>query len=279
MKRLLLILFSVSGSLVLTIYIFQLQHLILSNTLMQNKFDYYLCTQVMDEEQFLPEWLDYNMNILGFKNICIINVGKNISVNITSKYDVAYTSHHNSTKQDFNLCKKCFTSIKSQDLLLIQDIDQFLNVRDSTYLTKNYDRYDGFYFHDMRFGYVKDKTNEIFNNKQSRFPMLTTNTYRGLIKTLDGSNGNQSDQSFNCSVRGGWNSWPHFHQTTKNKSKILHVDMKQMRLNHYYVRSKEDGILKGKKWNKLQSMLGIIESNNFFKMTYDDTILTSKTLK
>ncbi|CAF1407089.1 unnamed protein product [Didymodactylos carnosus] len=285
----------------LTVYIFQLQGLTLLNLPVRNKFDYYICTQVMDEEQFLTEWLDYNMNLLGFKNICIVNVGKPISVNITLKYDLAYKNHlnhDNSTKQNFNLCKKCFTSIQSQDLLLVQDIDQFLNIRNSKYLEENYDRYDSFYFADVRFGYVKDKTNEIFNKEsKERFPMLATNTYRGLTKNLDNYNSDELRQLFNCSPRGGWNPCdtgngktmikyglisrlePHFHETTKKNSKILDVDMQQMRLNHYYVRSREDGIFKGKKWEKLESMLGIIENNDFFKMVYDDSIRTSKQLR
>ncbi|CAF0906057.1 unnamed protein product [Didymodactylos carnosus] len=242
----------------------------------------------MNEDIFLPEWIDHNLNVLGFKNICLINVGTPISINITSKYDLAYMISNHSD-QNFNLCRTCFNkTIRNNDLLFVQDVDQYLNVQNNDYIYKNYDQYDGFYFSDLRFGYIKEKTEE--------FSLLSTNVYRRPSDGLNEYDSTGLRQLFNCSVRGGWNACDHgsgktmikygviqnlgvhYHETIKKTNKFLHVDMKQIRLNHYYVRSKEDGILKGNKWRKLESMLGIIDKNKFFTMIYDDSILRSKRL-
>ncbi len=73
----------------------------------------------------------------------------------------------------------------------------------------------------------------------------------------------------------------HFHQSNRNDNRTedtLYIDMKYIRLNHYTSRTRENGIQKGKQWNKLGSTLGILDSNGYFKMIFDDTIKESKRL-
>ncbi|CAF1552146.1 unnamed protein product [Didymodactylos carnosus] len=248
----------------------------------------------MNDDMFLTEWLDHNLNVVGFKNICLINVGQPISENITKNYkNKIVIINFNTTikKQHFHLCLTCFTTIRPNDLLMIQDIDEFLNVRNSNYLQNNYDLYDQFHFNDLRFGYVYEKTNDLINKK-----LLETNVYRRPHKGLGEYDDGDVQRLFNCSVVGGWTSCgngngkqmikygliqeltPHFHKSKNNRSKILYVDMKQIRLQHYFIRTKENGLIKGGKWNKLTLVNGVIERNNYFKLIYDNSILTSKRL-
>jgi hypothetical protein len=73
----------------------------------------------------------------------------------------------------------------------------------------------------------------------------------------------------------------HFHQSNRydNRTKdTLYIDLKHIRLHHYLMRTREDGIHRGMKWNKTISRMGVINSNAYFKMIFDDTIKESKRL-
>ena len=73
----------------------------------------------------------------------------------------------------------------------------------------------------------------------------------------------------------------HFHQSKRDDNRTLdtlHVDMKEIRLHHYMVRTRDDGIQRGKQWKKSLSRMGVIESNDYFTMIFDDTINESKRL-
>ena len=73
----------------------------------------------------------------------------------------------------------------------------------------------------------------------------------------------------------------HYHESNRNDNRTkdtLYIDMKQIRLHHYIMRTREDGIRKGIQWNKLSSRMGVILSNSYFKMIFDDTIKESKRL-
>jgi hypothetical protein len=69
----------------------------------------------------------------------------------------------------------------------------------------------------------------------------------------------------------------HFHQSNRTKD-TLYVDMKSIRLHHYIMRTRENGIEKGRQWNKVLSRMAVINSNGYFKMIFDDTIKESKRL-
>jgi hypothetical protein len=107
----------------------------------------------MDEsEAYLIEWIEYQLNVIGFKNICLINVGENFNPKILSRYSISIINKKD-RKQEFNLCLSCFNpAMKPSDLLFIQDIDEFLNVRQADVISKNYDQYDKFHFHEIRYG-------------------------------------------------------------------------------------------------------------------------------
>jgi hypothetical protein len=73
----------------------------------------------------------------------------------------------------------------------------------------------------------------------------------------------------------------HFHRSNRNDnytSNTLYIDMKHIRLHHYIMRTREDGIRKGRQWNKILSRMGVINSNAYFTMIFDDTIKESKRL-
>ena len=69
----------------------------------------------------------------------------------------------------------------------------------------------------------------------------------------------------------------HFHRSNRPKS-TLYIDMQSIRLHHYIMRTRANGIEKGKQWNKLLSRLAVIQSNAYFKMIFDETIKDSKRL-
>ena len=73
----------------------------------------------------------------------------------------------------------------------------------------------------------------------------------------------------------------HFHTSNRNDTRTkdtLNVDIKSIRLNHYIMRTREDGLEKGRQWNKVPSRMSVINSNAYFKMIFDDTIKQSKRL-
>lgn len=118
-----------------------------------NDYSYYVCTQIMNEsERYLTEWIEYQLNIIGFKNICLINVGENLNKTFLSKYRINIIDKKEH-KQEFNYCLSCFhQTIKSSDLLFIQDIDEFLNVKQADIIRRNYQKYDKFHFQEIRYG-------------------------------------------------------------------------------------------------------------------------------
>ena len=73
----------------------------------------------------------------------------------------------------------------------------------------------------------------------------------------------------------------HFHRSKRDDNRTLdtlNVDMKQIRLHHYLARTRADGIERARKWKKSRSRMGVIESNGYFTMIFDDTITDSKRL-
>lgn len=73
----------------------------------------------------------------------------------------------------------------------------------------------------------------------------------------------------------------HFHRSNRNDDRTkdtFYIHMKYIRLHHYIMRTRENGILKGIQWNKTISRMGLINSNDYFKIIFDDTIKQSKKL-
>ncbi|CAF1590392.1 unnamed protein product, partial [Didymodactylos carnosus] len=225
-------------------------------------------------------------------NICLINVGSTeIIEKLVKKFNIAIVNKQN-LAQEFSYCLSCFNTIRPDDLLMILDVDEYLNVKQADYIYENYHNYDQFYFEEVKYGYVYEQDKDLYNRS-----LLTTNVYRkphvklGEYVTID------LQRLFNCSTHYGWYSCDdsygktmikygrirelgtHFHKTTMNVSKTLDVDMKFVRLNHYAIRTREDGLRKGQMWNKLGSKIGVIHTNKYFRIIYDDSILNSKRLK
>ena len=136
-----------------TIVLFQLIRVNVIRVHQTKNYSYYVCTQIMSEpEGYLIEWIEYQLNVVGFKNICLINVGENLNSKILSRYSIGVINKQE-PEQDFKLCLKCFNPpMKPADLLFIQDVDEFLNVKQADVISKNYDRYDKFHFQEIRFG-------------------------------------------------------------------------------------------------------------------------------
>jgi predicted metalloenzyme YecM len=70
----------------------------------------------------------------------------------------------------------------------------------------------------------------------------------------------------------------HFQKSIFQPEQRLYVDMKNIRLNHYIMRTKEDAVQSARKWNKSRSRHGQITSNPWFRIVFDDSILDSKRL-
>ncbi|CAF0989674.1 unnamed protein product [Adineta ricciae] len=258
-------------------------------------YSYYVCTQVLNEsEKYLTEWIKYQLNIVGFKNICLINVGETFNKTFLAQYSIGII-HKHEFHQEFNYCLSCFDQpMKSDDLLFIQDIDEFLNVKQADVIFKNYHKYDKFHFQEIRYGYIYDMNTEMINNS-----LLETNVYRKPHKHLGEYISKHLQDLFNCTTNNEWYSCDegfgkemikvgkirelgvHFHQLTGRNSSAkdtLYVDMKQVRLNHYIMPTREEGIKRAAKWNKRLSRMNVINSNKYFNMIFDDTIRDSKKL-
>lgn len=119
-------------------------------------YDYYVCSQVMNEsEGYLIEWIEYQLNVIGFKNICLINVGKQFNPILRERYSIGIIDKDD-RQQDFNLCLTCFEQpMRSTDLIFVQDVDEFLNVQQADIIQKNYEHYDKFHFQEIRFGRLR----------------------------------------------------------------------------------------------------------------------------
>ena len=70
----------------------------------------------------------------------------------------------------------------------------------------------------------------------------------------------------------------HFQSSKLKEQRRLHLEMKDMRLNHYMMRTREDAEISAKKWSKSGTRVGQIATNAWFRIVFDDTILQSKKL-
>ncbi|CAF1487232.1 unnamed protein product [Adineta steineri] len=69
--------------------------------------------------------------------------------------------------------------MRAEDMLMIHDIDEYLNVREPDEIFNNYKNYDQFHFSEIRYGYVLDTDNEIMNRS-----LRTPNLWRKLHHLL-----------------------------------------------------------------------------------------------
>ncbi len=119
------------------------------------RYSYYVCTQIYNEpEHYLIDWLDYQFNVVGFKNVCLINTGQPLSISLRRQYPFAYVEKKD-REQEFHYClSSCFVNepMRPEDMLMIQDIDEYLNVRKPDEISRNYDKYNRFHFVEARFG-------------------------------------------------------------------------------------------------------------------------------
>eukprot|EP01098_Paradermamoeba_levis_P016068 TRINITY_DN8456_c0_g1_i1.p1 TRINITY_DN8456_c0_g1~~TRINITY_DN8456_c0_g1_i1.p1 ORF type:complete len:449 (-),score=68.84 TRINITY_DN8456_c0_g1_i1:323-1549(-) len=259
----------------------------------KNDFEIYSCTQIYQEERWLEEWLFYHLHVLGFKNVCLIDVEPNpLHQYLHQKYNTGYLVSNN-REQNFSLCLQCFQDHKPDDLLFIHDVDEYLNVLDFSPVVQNHNKYDQFYFHEIRLGFVVNKTDDLPLNS-----LLQTNKWRQPHRWLkEEATWNNMKDILKCGVRGGWASCEnssgkamikfgkvkkmnvHWHVTSDGLEDAVAIDIALVRLNHYYVRTWQDGVEKGKKWDKLESVMGVLEKNDFFSLVYDDSILRAKKLR
>jgi len=120
-----------------------------------SRYSYYVCTQIYNEsEHYLIDWLDHQFNVIGFKNVCVINTGQPLSASLPKQFPIAYIEKKTRSQQ-FDYClSSCFVDkpMHPEDMLMIQDIDEYLNVRKSDEISKNYDKYNLFHFNEIRYG-------------------------------------------------------------------------------------------------------------------------------
>ncbi len=129
-----------------------------------------------------------------------------------------------------------------------------------------------------------------------RRSLRATNLRRKPYRALGEYEGKDLQDFFNCTIYGGWPACKDgngkemirvgaieslsvsYHSSKNQTNRRLNVDMKNIRLNHYMMRTKEDAIESARKWDKLVSRLGQIASNRWFRLVFDDSILDSKRL-
>ena len=118
-------------------------------------YSYYICTQIYNEsEHYLADWLDHQFNVVGFKNVCVINTGQPLSGAIRQKFPFAYVEKKN-RDQEFGYClKSCFVDepMRAEDMLMIHDVDEYLNVRQNDVIFRNRHKYELFHFTEVRYG-------------------------------------------------------------------------------------------------------------------------------
>jgi hypothetical protein len=121
----------------------------------KSRYSYYICTQIYNEsDNYLFDWLDHQFNVVGFKNVCLINTGPPLSASIRKQFPFAYVQKANRL-QEFEYClSSCFVDkpMRPEDMLMIHDIDEYLNVRKADEISINYKNYDQFHFHEIRYG-------------------------------------------------------------------------------------------------------------------------------
>ena len=283
-------------------------------TNVNQSYSYYVCTQIYNEsEHYLIDWLDHQFNVVGFKNVCLINTGQPLSISLRRQYPIAYVEKVN-RRQEFNYClSSCFVDepMRPEDMLMVQDIDEYLNVRKADEIFRNYNNYDRFHFEEIRYGnfncfsylcltfssaffgvgFVKQTEQEMFNQS-----LRTTNLWRKPSRQLGEYEEQNLQDLFNCTTYGGWPACRdgagkqmirvgaikllsvHGHKTNDNSKPKFDVDIRKIRLNHYMMRTEEDAIQSASKWNKLSSRIGQIALNKWFRIVFDDSILDSKRL-
>lgn len=121
----------------------------------RRNYSFYLCTQIYNEsEHYIFDWLDHQFHVIGFQNVCIINVGTPLSRSLREKFSFAYVEKQNRA-QEFQYClSSCFIDkpMEKNDFLMIHDIDEYLNVRQVGVIAQNHDQYDMFHFYEIRYG-------------------------------------------------------------------------------------------------------------------------------
>ncbi|CAF0938650.1 unnamed protein product [Adineta ricciae] len=274
-------------------FVFPLRRTFISKYRSSN-YSYYICTQIYNEsEHYLNDWLDHQFNVIGFKNVCLINVGSRLSAALRTRFRFAYVEKAN-RMQEFHYClSSCFVDkpMRSQDLLMIHDIDEYLNVRKADVIAQHYNDFDRFHFQEIRYGYVLATEKEMINQS-----IRTTNLWRKPHRSLGEYEEKDIKDLFKCQNYDGWPSCNegngkemirvgaikslgvHFHESNDNLGRRLAVDMMKIRLNHYVMRTGEDAILSAQKWNKIGSRLGQIKTNKWFRIVFDDSITESKRL-
>ena len=119
------------------------------------QYSYYVCTQIYDEpEHYLIDWLDHQFNVVGFRNVCVINTGKPVSRAIRDRFHIAYVKKSN-RDQEFEYClSSCFIDepMRPEDMLMIQDTDEYLNLRQPDMIFRNYHHYEMFHFTEVQYG-------------------------------------------------------------------------------------------------------------------------------
>ena len=122
----------------------------------RNSFlNYYICTQIYNEsEHYLNHWLDHQFNMIGFKNVCLINVGSPLSAAFRTRIQFAYVGKANRMQEFHYYHSSCFVDepMRSQDLLMIHDIDEYLNVRKVDVISQYYNDFHRFHFQEIRYG-------------------------------------------------------------------------------------------------------------------------------
>ncbi|CAF3644121.1 unnamed protein product [Adineta steineri] len=259
-----------------------------------SNYSYYICTQIYNEsEHYLIDWLDHQFNVVGFKNVCLINVGQPLSRSFRQRFSIAYVEKKD-RGQEFQYClSSCFVDepMRAEDMLMIHDVDEYLNVRKPDEIFNNYKNYDQFHFNEIRYGYVLDTEKEIMNRS-----LRTTNLWRKPHHLLGEYENDNLKNLFNCKTYDGWPSCnegngkemirvgaiksfdTHFQSSNIQPERRIYIDMKKIRLNHYFMRTKEDATQSAKKWNKIGSRIGQINSNQWFRFIFDDSITDSKRL-
>ena len=128
---------------------------LVSPTTANTRYAYYVCTQIYNEmEQYLVDWLDHQFNVVGFKNVCLINVGKPLSTTLKNRFPFAYIEK-SYRGQEFHYClSSCFIAnpMRKEDMLMVQDIDEYLNIRKADEIFLNYNQYNRFQFKEIRYG-------------------------------------------------------------------------------------------------------------------------------
>ena len=127
-----------------------------------------------------------------------------------------------------------------------------------------------------------------FDSQMENRSLRTTNLWRKPHRSLGEYEKADLKEFFKCKAYGGWPACDegngkemirvgaikslsvHFHTSNIEPERRYYVDMSQIRLNHYMMRTKQDAIESASKWHKLPSRLGQIALHQWFRLIYDD---------